>query len=63
VVKEEITPLAEIPEKMRPLLEEFNGVVHDELPEGLPPMRDIQHVTIPDFNHLELSESSLNQQQ
>jgi len=41
VVKEEVTPPAEIPKKMRPLLEEFKGVMHDELPEGLQPMRDI----------------------
>jgi len=43
VFKEEVTPPAEIPEKMRPLLEEFKKVMHDELLEGLPPMRDIQH--------------------
>ena len=43
VVKQEVTPLAKIPEKMRPLLEEFKAVVYDEFPEGLPPMRDIQH--------------------
>jgi len=43
LVKEEITPPAQIPEKMRSLLEEFKGIVHDELPEGLPSMRDIQH--------------------
>ena len=43
VVKEEVTPPAEILEKMRLLLEEFKGVVNDELPKGLPPMRDIQH--------------------
>ena len=43
VVKKEVTPLAEIPEKMRPLLEEFKWVIHDELPKGLPPMRHIQH--------------------
>jgi len=41
VVKEEVTPPAEIFKKMRPLLEEFKGVVHDEFPEGLQPMRDI----------------------
>jgi len=38
-----ITPPAEIPEKMRSLLEEFEGVMHNELPEELPPMREIQY--------------------
>ena len=33
----------EISEKIEPLLEEHKRVVHDKLPEGLPPMRDIQH--------------------
>jgi len=28
---------------MRSLLEEFKGVMHDELLEGLSPMNDIQH--------------------
>jgi len=28
---------------MMPMLREFKEVLHDELPEGLPPMRDIQH--------------------
>ena len=41
VVKEEVAPSIEIPEKMKPMLEEFKRVVYDELPEGLPPMRDI----------------------
>ena len=41
VVKEEIPPLIEVPEKMKSMLEEFKRVVHDELSEGLPCMRDI----------------------
>ncbi|GLU23899.1 hypothetical protein SLE2022_398740 [Rubroshorea leprosula] len=31
------------PEEIRSLLEEFSDVVPDEIPSGLPPMRDIQH--------------------
>ncbi|GJZ92497.1 hypothetical protein Tco_0664562 [Tanacetum coccineum] len=33
----------EIPEAMIPLFEEFSDVFPDELPDGLPPLRDIQH--------------------
>jgi len=43
MVKKEVTLPTEIPEKMKPFLEKFKGVVHDELPEGLLPMRDIKH--------------------
>ena len=35
--------IAKILKKMRPLLKGFKGVVHDELSEGLSPIRDIQH--------------------
>ena len=38
VVKEEVTPSIKILEEMKPMLEKFKRVVHDELPEGLPPM-------------------------
>nr|GEV97174.1 hypothetical protein [Tanacetum cinerariifolium] len=33
----------EIPEAMIPLIEEFIDVFPDKLPDGLPPLRDIQH--------------------
>ena len=33
----------EIPKEVEPILEEFVDVVPEEIPHGLPPMRDIQH--------------------
>jgi len=43
VVKKEVAPSTEVPEKMKPMLKEFERVVHDELPGRLPPRRDIHH--------------------
>jgi len=53
LVNKEVTPPAEIHEKVRPLLEESKRVVHDKLSKGLQSMRDISH-------HIDLiSEASL----
>ncbi|GJU38051.1 hypothetical protein Tco_1186405 [Tanacetum coccineum] len=35
--------LNKIPEKLLPLMEEFQSLILDELPSALPPMRNIQH--------------------
>jgi len=43
VVKEEIGPAIEVPEKIKLMLEKLRRIVHDELPNELPPMSDIQH--------------------
>jgi len=43
VVKEEVGLATEVPKKMKLILKEFQRIVHDELPDKLPPMRDIQH--------------------
>ena len=58
VVKEEVALSIEVPKKMKPMLEEFKRVVHDELPEGLSPMSDIQHhidlifrASLPNLSH------------
>jgi len=58
VVKEKVGPCIEVFEKMKLMLEEFKRVVHDELLEGLPPIRDIQHhidlipgVSLPNLPH------------
>ena len=42
VVKEVVAPSIEVLEKMKPMVE-FKRVVHDELLDKLPPMRDIRH--------------------
>ena len=42
LVKEEVTPPTKVLEKIKSLLEESKSVIHDEIPEGLLPMKNIQ---------------------
>ena len=55
VIKKEVTLPIEMTKKMRSLLEEFKGVVHHELMEGLSPIKGIPH-----HNDLILEASLLN---
>lgn len=43
LIGKEVAGDSEIPEAMIPLLKEYSDVFPDELPDGLPPLRDIQH--------------------
>ncbi|GJZ96146.1 putative nucleotidyltransferase, ribonuclease H [Tanacetum coccineum] len=43
LIGKEVAKDSKIPEAMIPLLEEFSNVFPDELPDGLPPLCDIQH--------------------
>ena len=48
VVKQVLTPgeeqkLVEHPAEVKVILEAFSGIMPEDLPERLPPMRDIQH--------------------
>ncbi|XP_035838339.1 uncharacterized protein LOC110896240 [Helianthus annuus] len=43
LIGKEVVDGVNIPDAMVPLLEEFSNVFPDELPDGLPPLRDIQH--------------------
>ncbi|GKA26082.1 putative nucleotidyltransferase, ribonuclease H [Tanacetum coccineum] len=43
LIGKEVAEDSKIPEAMIPILEEFSDVFPDELPDGLPPLCDIQH--------------------
>ena len=43
LIGHEATESVEVPEEVKPILEEFRDVFPEELPTELPPLRDIQH--------------------
>ncbi|CAL8085705.1 unnamed protein product [Prunus armeniaca] len=62
MVKESNPDVLNFPKELTPLLQEFNDVIPEELPAGLPPMRDIQHridlipgSTLPNKSHYRMS--------
>lgn len=43
LVTKQLGEFFDVPSELEPLLKEFEDAMHEELHEGLPPLRDIQH--------------------